>query len=111
MKKRLLLAAILGALALVPGAWAAAPQNTSAPTIEGQLVVGKTVSAGNGIWSNNPTRFGYQWLRCNENATQCTRTSTDRSLKLTSADEGHALVVLVTASNADGAGGPVNSKP
>jgi hypothetical protein len=31
------------------------PQTSSPPTVEGQPVVGKTLSAGNGLWANSPT--------------------------------------------------------
>jgi hypothetical protein len=93
---------------------AAAPVNGCPPTIEGSLVVGKTLGAGNGCWVNNPTSFTYKWLRCNNQAaTSCTAISgaTNRDYTLTDADVGHSLIVLVTATNAAGTTGPVNSKP
>lgn len=92
---------------------AAAPLNGCPPTIEGTAVVGKTVSAGNGCWSNNPTSYAYKWLRCDKNGTSCTaiRGATKQSYTLTQSDLGHTLIVLVTATNSAGSTGPVNSKP
>jgi hypothetical protein len=92
---------------------AAAPVNLCPPTIEGTAVIGKTVSAGNGCWSNSPTSYSYKWLRCDKNGTSCTAISgaTKQSYTLTQADVGHTLIVFVTATNAAGSTGPVNSKP
>lgn len=93
---------------------AAAPVNACPPTIEGSLVVGKTLAAGNGCWENSPTTFTYKWLRCNnQTATSCAAISgaTNRDYTVTDADVGHSLIVLVTATNAAGTTGPVNSKP
>jgi hypothetical protein len=91
----------------------AAPVNRCAPTIEGKLVVGKTITATTGCWSNNPTKFSYQWLRCDQAGANCQKiaTATDNAYTLTKTDAGNTMMVLVTASNADGSTGPVNSKP
>jgi len=91
-----------------------APVNTCPPTIEGKLVVGKTVGAGPGCWQNNPTSYGFQWLRCDTQAAQhCVPISgaTKQQYTIQDADAGHSLVVLVTASNSSGTSSPVNSKP
>jgi hypothetical protein len=89
-----------------------APVNSCPPSIEGQLVVGKTITAGNGCWSNSPTGFAYKWLRCNDQtARSCVAVASTRSYTLQSFDVGHAFVALVTASNSAGSTGPVNSKP
>lgn len=125
-RRRILGAAAAGVLALTLAATlvataataagarpAAAPVNRCAPTIEGRLVVGRTLTATNGCWSNSPTKFTYQWLRCDENGANCARITgaTNNSYTLTRTDAGNTLVVYVTASNADGTTGPVNSKP
>jgi hypothetical protein len=92
---------------------AGAPSNGCPPTIEGTAVVGKTVSAGNGCWSNSPTSYTYKWLRCDQKGANCTAISgaTKQSYTLTSSDLNHTLIVLVTATNSAGSTGPVNSKP
>lgn len=116
LRSGLVLALAVLAMLLASGApagSAAAPVNRCAPTIEGSLFVGKTIRAGTGCWSNNPTRFAYQWLRCDENGANCVRITraTTPAYSLRSIDAGNTIVVLVTASNADGSTGPVNSKP
>lgn len=89
------------------------PTSRSAPTIEGQPVVGKTVTAGNGLWNNKPTSFSYRWIRCDAKGSNCAKISgaSSKTYTLTKGDLGHTLVLLVTASNAAGASLPTNSKP
>jgi hypothetical protein len=104
----------LAATAGAPAATtAAAPVNGCPPTVEGTLVVGKTVGAGNGCWQNSPTSYAYKWVRCDQSGTNCVAITgaTKQAYTLTSADVGHTLIVFVTATNAAGSTGPVNSKP
>ena len=92
------------ALACAGGASAAAPQTTLPPTISGTPIVGKTLTAGNGLWRNNPTTFTYQWMRCDAKGNNChsLNGATKRTYDLSSSDVGHTMLVLVTAKNADG---------
>ena len=63
-------ALVIAAALLVPTAGAralAAPVNTCAPTLSGQTAAGKTLTASNGCWTNHPTSYAYQWLRCDSN--------------------------------------------
>ena len=92
---------------------AAAPVSRSAPTIEGKLFVGQTITASKGLWSDSPTTFTYQWLRCDKLGAHCNAIAgeTSASHTLTSTDLDRTMIVLVTASNSDGSSGPVNSKP
>jgi hypothetical protein len=108
-RKAVLAAAAAVSIALVAAVTAAgarqdAPKTNSPPTIEGTPRVGETLTAGNGLWLNNPTSFSYKWLRCNSNGESCSDISgaTSKSYKVVSDDVGHSLVVLVTASNSDG---------
>jgi hypothetical protein len=103
MKRVLLALTILAAVFALP-ANAAAPTTTSPPTIEGKFQVDETVTAGNGSWANSPTSFAYQWQRCNSSGASCVDIAgaTAKSYKLTSAEVGRTVRVLVTASNADG---------
>ena len=84
---------------------AAPPTNTSPPTITGTPRVGETLTAQNGTWSNSPTAFQYQWLRCNPAGESCANVvgAIQRTYLLTSADAGRTMRVRVTGINADGA--------
>jgi hypothetical protein len=90
-----------------------APVNTTPPTIQGSLYVGKTLTAGTGTWSNTPTSYVYKWIRCNNPAaTRCNAIAgaTQKTYKLTQADVGHAIAVFVSATNKSGTSGPASSK-
>ena len=82
----------------------AAPVNTGPPTISGTARVGQTLSASNGTWSNSPTDYAYQWLRCNTSGASCIAApnGTQKTYTLVGADAGHQMRARVTASNADG---------
>ena len=101
-------AASLLTLALMAGvgsaASQAAPVNTATPTISGTPTVGQTLTAANGTWSNTPTSFAYQWLRCNGGGNSCASVAngTQKTYTLVGADAGHTMRVRVTATNADG---------
>jgi hypothetical protein len=96
------------AVAVVGGsanaASAAAPENVTPPTISGTPAEGQTLTASNGTWSNTPTSFTYQWLRCNTSGGSCVSISgaTQKTYTLQSADGGRTIRVRVTAQNADG---------
>jgi hypothetical protein len=104
MKRAVLVLTILVAALFAVPANAAPPKSTSPPTIEGKFQVGETVTAGNGSWANDPTSFAYQWQRCTSSGSACVDIAgaTSKSYKLTSAEVGRTVRVLVTASNADG---------
>ena len=76
------------------------PVNTSQPTISGQTVVGDTLTAANGSWSNGPTGYSYQWQDCDRSGANCSNISgaTSSSYKLASGDAGDTIDVVVTAS-------------
>jgi hypothetical protein len=98
----------LTALALLAvgatAAIAAAPANTTAPTVSGTPRVGQTLTASTGAWSNAPTDYAYQWLRCNTSGAACVAApnGTQKTYTLIGADAGHTMRVRVTASNSDG---------
>ncbi|HZT85629.1 MAG TPA: hypothetical protein VE984_09450 [Gaiellaceae bacterium] len=81
-----------------------APAARKLPHISGRMRVGKKVSATHGSWSYSPTRFRYQWLRCDTHGGHCTtiRHATHATYRLTTRDERHRLRVRVTATNAVG---------
>jgi hypothetical protein len=106
MKKVLLITLSVIALSavLAGSASAAAPANTTAPTISGKQMTGQTLTADPGTWSGNPSNFAYQWQRCNPNGESCGDISgaTSRTYRLTDADVGNTVRVQVTARNSDG---------
>jgi hypothetical protein len=99
--------ALVGLATVVAGAGAAAqvaPVNTAPPTISGTPTVGQTLTASNGTWSNAPTSYEYQWLRCNATGGSCVSVAngTQKTYTLVGADANHTMRVRVTATNADG---------
>lgn len=96
------IAASLGGFA--DAATKAAPTNTTAPAVTGTAKVGQTLTASNGTWTNAPTQYAYQWLRCNTNGGGCVSVAngTQKTYTLIPADAGHTMRVRVTASNIDG---------
>jgi hypothetical protein len=87
----------------------AAPANTSQPTIAGTAAVGQTLTGTQGTWSNSPTSFTYQWVRCPPNGglpdgSNCSYIpgASTTAYIVSSADVGHRLRFRVTATNADG---------
>jgi hypothetical protein len=82
----------------------AAPVNTVPPAISGTTTVGQTLTASDGTWSNTPTSFAYQWLRCNGGGNSCASVANGagKTYTLVGADAGRTMRVRVTATNADG---------
>ena len=105
--KRILFLGITVGLMLAGTAYAssaAAPVNTAPPTISGTTTVGQTLTASNGTWSNAPTSFAYEWLRCNATGNSCVSVAngTQQKYTLVGADAAHTMRVKVTGTNADG---------
>jgi len=116
MTKRFAIVALAGTLLAgvigTSSALAAAPVNTSQPTIAGTPEQGKTLTTQNGIWTNSPTSFSYQWQRCNADGSSCVdiATATKKTYLVVAGDVDHTSRVVVTATNADGHA-MANSKP
>ena len=79
-------------------------QGTEAPSISGSLVPGKRISVSHGKWSGSPLAYGYQWERCATSQESCAPIlgATNANYTVQSTDLGHALAVIVTATNAGG---------
>jgi hypothetical protein len=106
MRKHLLpalLGTLVAGLTLAASAFAAAPSNTTLPSVTGTAKVGSTLTVSNGTWSNSPTSYTYQWQRCSS-ATSCTdiANAVGQSYVVRNADGGFRIRAEVTASNADG---------
>ena len=92
------------AVALVP------PDNNTEPSINGQAIEGRTLTANAGTWSGTtPMTFTYRWLRCPTDGGAADGSNclviggvTTSSYRLRDADVGLRIRVRVTAQNADG---------
>jgi hypothetical protein len=84
----------------------AGPHNTTLPTISGTPAVGQLLTAAVGVWDNHSAlTFTYQWRRCNAQGQACQNIlgATQQTYRLTSADLGSRIVVVVTARDPSGA--------
>jgi hypothetical protein len=74
------------------------------PAIRGATVVGSTLSATTGAWTNEPSSYAYRWDRCLNRATSCVAIpgATASTYTLRKADAGSAVEVSVRASNSAG---------
>lgn len=80
------------------------PASTTPPTITGTPRDGQTLVASTGNWSNNPTKYAFEWLRCDNAGNNCRSFGGHgQSQRLGSSEVGHAIRVAVTATNQFGA--------
>jgi len=87
------------------------PANTVRPSISGDAIVGETLTAENGTWTNSPTSYTYRWLQCDSFGGFCVPTGfVGRNYSPRLADVGGTMRVLVTARNANGSA-TVRSSP
>jgi hypothetical protein len=73
---------------------------TAQPSLSGTPAVGRTLKVSGGAFTTTPASATYAWLQCNPNGRVCTPiagASTD-SYTVSSADAGHALLAVVTAT-------------
>jgi len=82
----------------------ALPALRKAPRISGRARVGKKLSGSHGSWTNTPTAYRYQWLRCNKRGRSCNRIrrATHSTYRLTGRDAGHRLRLRIIALNPAG---------
>ncbi len=78
----------------------------SLPSISGTARVGDTLNAQPGDWSPGPLSYLYQWQRCDAYGLGCVAIdgAVATSYRLTSADDGARVRVLVSASGPGGGG-------
>jgi Polysaccharide lyase len=81
-----------------------APINVEAPSIVGDLIEGRTLTALAGKWLGPTKRYRYQWLRCGSDGAACGTISDATAAKyvLRAADIGSTIAVAVTATNKNG---------
>jgi hypothetical protein len=80
------------------------PANTGPPAIAGPARFGTTLHARTGSWTGSPG-LSLQWERCTGTGGRCTAIAhaTNAAYKVTAADVGATLRIVVTAANAAGA--------
>lgn len=84
---------------------AAAPTNTSPPTITGTPQAGQKLVGHRGQWSGNPTDYNDFWVRCDKDGGSCANISgaNDKNgYVLKGVDVGNTIRFKVRAMNADG---------
>ncbi len=87
------------------------PVDSKVPTVTGIAQQGQTLTEHHGEWSNSPTGYAYQWLRCEALGGSCLPISgaTGETYSPAAEDVGHTLRVTETASNAGGSGSAAES--
>jgi hypothetical protein len=70
------------------------PGNVDIPFIDGDPMVGATLSCTMGNWTHEPTGYEYQWL-----SDGITEVGLESTYVVADSDAGHTLTCLVTASN------------
>jgi hypothetical protein len=80
------------------------PSNTARPSISGGARDGSTLTTSNGRWTNKPTSFAYEWLRCGSGGANCATIAGANSKRytLTTGDVGHRIRAEVIATNGSG---------
>ena len=74
------------------------PVNTTAPIVTGTGTVGAQLLTTNGLWTNSPTSYTYQWLRGSLQISGAVA----GAYNLVAADSGTSVSCRVTANNAGG---------
>jgi hypothetical protein len=74
------------------------------PAISGTIAIGQTLTAGPGLWANNPEGFSYQWQDCDAAGNNCVSIAgaTAGSYTVAGGDVGDTIRVIVTATNDGG---------
>jgi hypothetical protein len=75
------------------------PASSSPPIITGIAREGQVLTAAPGTWTNGPTSFTYTWRRCDVNGNNCDGFATGQQVRLTAADVGHRIRVVVAGTN------------
>lgn len=70
------------------------PSATTTPALTGAPKAGETVSCSTGSWTNDPSSFGYEWLRDGVPIAG----QTGSAYVVQAADEGHSIACRVTAN-------------
>jgi tripartite motif-containing protein 71 len=80
-----------------------APQNTEEPRISGSPTVGTRMAVSQGVWSNQPIVYAYQWERTKAGTSEPILGATNANYTPVNGDVGYTLRVRVSAINGGGA--------
>jgi hypothetical protein len=95
--------ALLAAAPVSAAAQARRPHKQGSPSIAGTLEDGQMLSATSGSWKGTtPLSFSYQWEECTRRRCVAILGATESSYRLTTAQIGRRMSVLVTAHNSAG---------
>ena len=76
------------------------PANSAPPTISGIARDGQLVVATTGTWTNSPTKYGFDWSRCDTAGNNCARFGgSGQSQRLGLSEVGRTIRVTVSATN------------
>jgi hypothetical protein len=88
------------------------PGNTAVPKISGTAQAGQKLTESHGSWiPSSPASYSYQWQDCDASGATCTAIAgaTSQTYTPTSADVGHTLRVLESATSAGTTSSPASS--
>jgi hypothetical protein len=99
------------ATAVIGRAVPAPPASVAPPAINGDAVVGSTLSLDTGAWSDAQAALGIVWQRCSADGTACSAiaAAVGTSYALTADDVGSVIEAVVTATNAGGSASATSS--
>ena len=84
---------------------AVAPKHKGSPALSGELLDGRLVTVADGAWKGTPPfTYAYRWVRCGHGPCVTIAGATGQSYRLQSADIGHKVRAVVTATNSLGSG-------
>jgi hypothetical protein len=85
--------------------------STSPPVISGSAVQGALLTEAHGSWTENPTRFTYQWEDCDGAGRACSAIAdaTSQAHLISGSDVGHTIRVQEIATNVSGSSAPALS--
>jgi sugar lactone lactonase YvrE len=80
------------------------PTASAVPTVTGTTMVGDTLTASQGTFTNSPVTYTYQWEDCDSAGANCTVISgaSSSTYAPVASDAGHTIRVVVTAANGGG---------
>ena len=76
------------------------PVNIDPPVLSGDFLVDTVATCSDGIWTNDPTEFSYQWYRDSREIPR----AFGSTYLLINLDKGKTISCLVTATNDFGSG-------